>query len=125
VIKYFVIWYVRHFRVDARAEPEQMLRYERTLKAAEPLRLKLSARAVVDYSVWSDLDTITVPVAIAFAPTDSLHGEEEVQAIVNAVPHGRAIECDSNQYMHDTRVVTDLERFVVELGERQVANGSA
>ncbi len=119
-IKYFVIWYVRRFRVDARAEPEQMQRYERTLHAAEPLRLKLSARAVRGYAAWPDLDTITAPVAIAYAPTDTLHSEQEVRAIVSLIPNGRAVECRSNAYMHDRRVVDDLERFIRSLGAGNV-----
>ena len=65
--KRFALWYLRNFRVDAKAEPDQMRRYVRTLNAADPVRLKLSARAVLDYSVWPDLETATTPVAIAYA----------------------------------------------------------
>jgi hypothetical protein len=117
LIKHFVIWYVRHFRVDEKAEPEQMLRYERTLLSAEPLRLKMSARAVIDYEVWPDLETIAAPVAIAYAPTDTLHGEHEVLGIVNKLPQGRAVECASNAYMHDARIIEDLDRFLVGVSE--------
>jgi pimeloyl-ACP methyl ester carboxylesterase len=117
VLKHFVIWYVRHFRVDEKAEPEQMLRYERTLNAADPLRLKMSARAVVDYQVWTELESITAPVAIAFAPTDTLHGEQEVLGIVKKIPRGRAVACESNAYMHDARIVADLDRFLVAVSE--------
>ena len=44
-VKHFVIWYLRTFRVDAKREPEQMLRYEETLRTANPLRVKFAARA--------------------------------------------------------------------------------
>lgn len=125
-IKYFVFWYLRHFRVDARSEPEQMLRYERTLRAAHPLRLKLSARAILDYEVWPGLDTIGVPVAIAYAPSDTLHSEQEVRQIVAGMPCGRAIECPTNRYMHDAPIVEELDRFVRELDEEvRVADPSS
>jgi len=117
-IKHFVFWYLRHFRVNARSEPEQMQRYERTLRAAHPLRLKLSARAILDYQVWQDLDTIGVPVAIAYAASDTLHSEQEVRQIVAALPRGRAVECPTNRYMHDAPIVDELDRFVREIGER-------
>jgi pimeloyl-ACP methyl ester carboxylesterase len=116
-IKHFVFWYLRHFRVNARSEPEQMQRYVRTLRAAHPLRLKLSARAVLDYQVWPDLETIDVPVAIAYAASDTLHSEREVRQIVAAIPHGRTVECPTNQYMHDAPIVAEIDRFIAELGE--------
>lgn len=116
-IKYFVFWYLRHFRVDARSEPEQMQRYERTLRAAHPLRLKLSARAILDYEVWPGLDTIEVPVAIAYAASDRLHSEREVRQIVAGMPRGRAVECPTNRYMHDEPIVKELDKFVRGLDE--------
>jgi pimeloyl-ACP methyl ester carboxylesterase len=115
-VKHFVIWYVRKFRVDEHAEPEQMIRYRRSLNTADPGRLKLSAKAVAGYSVWSELETITSPVAIAFAPTDSLHDADEITEIVRRIPKGRAVECESNAYMHDERIVEDIERFISEIG---------
>jgi pimeloyl-ACP methyl ester carboxylesterase len=117
-IKYFVFWYLRHFRVDARSEPEQMQRYERTLRAAHPLRLKLSARAILDYRVWPGLETIDVPVAIAYAASDTLHSEQEVRKIVAGMPCGRAIECPTNHYMHDAPIVEELDRFIRELDKK-------
>ena len=35
-IKYFLLWYLKTFMVDAKKEPEQMMRYTETLKAAHP-----------------------------------------------------------------------------------------
>jgi len=112
LVKHFVFWYVRKFRVDERAEPEQVERYRRSIHAADPGRLKLSAKAVAGYSVWSELETITSPVAIAFAPTDSLHDADEVNEIVRRIPNGQTVECESNAYMHDERIVEDIERFI-------------
>ena len=114
-LKYFVIWYLRHFRIDERAEPEQMLRYERTLLAADPLRLKLSARAVSRYDARPGLETVSTPVTIAYASTDRLHSEGDVGAIVAAVPTAHALRCPSNGYMHDPRIVDDLEAFIASL----------
>ena len=110
-LKGFVIWYLRRFRVNSSHDPEQMARYERTVRAADPLRLKLSARAVLDYSALPGLETISTPVAVAYASSDVLHGEEEVRRIVDAMPYGRAVCCPSNTYMHTAAVIQDLDRF--------------
>jgi pimeloyl-ACP methyl ester carboxylesterase len=108
----FVLWYLRRFRVNADEDPEQMARYERTLRAAHPQRLKLSAQAVLGYSVLPGLDTVRAPVAIAYAASDTLHGAEEAQRIVDAMPRGQAVECPSNTYMHTAEVAADLGRFI-------------
>ena len=116
VAKHFAIWYLRHFRVDAAREPDQMRRYERTLNAADPVRLKLSARAVLDYSAWPGLDTVPAPVAIAYAGSDRLHGAAEARSIAAALPWGIAIECPSNTYMHRADVARDIDEFIAGLG---------
>jgi pimeloyl-ACP methyl ester carboxylesterase len=112
VAKRFAIWYLRNFRVDAVREPDQMRRYERTLNAAEPLRLKLSARAVRGYSVWPGLESVAVPVAIAYAASDRLHGEAEARSIAASLPRGIAVECPSNTYMHCADVARELDEFI-------------
>ncbi len=111
-LKGFVIWYLRTFRVDARRDPGQMARYVRTVRAADALRLKLSAMAVLDYSLMPGLDTVSTPVAVAFAPSDSLHGEAEQRRIVDALPHGTAVICPSSSYMHSAAVADELGAFL-------------
>ena len=115
VAKHLVIWYLRHFRVDARREPDQMRRYERTLNAAEPVRLKLSARAVVGYTLWPGLETVRAPVAIAYASSDVLHAESEAKSIVATLPAGLGVECPSNTYMHRAEVARDIDEFIAGL----------
>jgi pimeloyl-ACP methyl ester carboxylesterase len=110
--KPFVLWYLRTFRVNAREDPEQMARYVRTIRAADPQRIMLSARAVINYRAMPGLETVTAPVAVAYAASDTLHGEEEVRQIVDAMPRGVAVRCPSNTYMHMADVVTDLDRFL-------------
>jgi pimeloyl-ACP methyl ester carboxylesterase len=116
--KPFVLWYLRNFRVNVRDDPEQMARYERTVRAADPERIMLSARAVIDYEAIPGLETISSPVAVAFAASDTLHGEEEVRRIVDAMPRGTAVSCPSNTYMHTAQVIADLDLFLTGLDER-------
>jgi hypothetical protein len=89
-----------------------MARYVHTIRAADPRRIMLSARAVIDYEAMPGLETITAPVAVAYAASDTLHSEEEVRRIVDAMPRGVAVSCPSNTYMHTAGVVADLDRFL-------------
>jgi pimeloyl-ACP methyl ester carboxylesterase len=107
-----VIWYLRRYRVNARHDPAQMRRYERTLQAAEPVRLRLSARAVVGYDARPGLDTVTVPVALAYAESDTLHGGDQVRELAACIPRAETIGCESNTAMHRAEVVQVLDAFV-------------
>ena len=110
-----MLGYLRRFRVNVRDDPEQMARYERTLRSAHPRRLKLSARAVLGYSLLPGLDTVAAPVAVAYAPSDTLHEGRDVLRIVDALPRGESVECPSNTYMHTAAVANDLGRFIASL----------
>jgi len=116
--KPFVLWYLRTFRVNAREDPEQMARYVRTIRAADPERIMLSAQAVIDYDAMPGLDTISSPVAVAYASSDILHCGDEVRRIVEAMPRGEAVSCPSNTYMHTAEVVADLDLFLARLDQR-------
>jgi alpha-beta hydrolase superfamily lysophospholipase len=108
------IWYLRRFRVNARHDPAQMRRYERTLRAAEPVRLLRSARAVVGYDARPGLETIGAPVALAYSEADTLHGGEQVRELADAIPGARTIGCASNTAMHRGDVVDALDDFVAQ-----------
>jgi pimeloyl-ACP methyl ester carboxylesterase len=111
-LKPFVLWYLRRFRVNVRSDPEQMARYERTIAAADARRLKLSALAVQGYELVPGLETVNTPVAVAYAESDTLHGEAEQRRIVDSLPSGTAVVCPSNTHMHTAAVAADLDRFV-------------
>jgi pimeloyl-ACP methyl ester carboxylesterase len=113
--KPFVLWYLRNFRVNAREDPEQMARYVRTVRAADPERIMLSARAVLDYQALPGLETVNTPVAVAYAASDILHSEDEVRRIVDAMPRGVAVSCPSNTYMHSAAVADDIEKYLEDL----------
>jgi pimeloyl-ACP methyl ester carboxylesterase len=119
VIKHVVLWYLRTFRVDARKEPEQMARYDRTLRAAHPQRIKLSAMAVRGFEIWPRLETVAAPVAVAWAPTDTLHDETSVERLLGALPRSTPVRCPSNLYMHRDDLVPDIERFEASLGRAE------
>ena len=115
-IKYFILWYVKTFKVDVKNEPEQMMRYNETLRAAHPQRIKLSAKAAIfqHYQVWPHLDSVQIPVALAYAPTDTLHSSANIRHMADRLPHATVIACPSNKYMHSADVMHDIEAFVLK-----------
>jgi pimeloyl-ACP methyl ester carboxylesterase len=116
LVKYFVLWYLKTFRIDAVKEPEQMQRYRDTLLRADPRRLKKTAESAIGYTIWRDLETVAVPVAVALAPTDTLHTEQNIRRLTESLPKAAIIRCESNKYMHSAAMAADFERYVAGLG---------
>ena len=114
IAKHLVLWYLRTFRVDAKTEPEQMRRYEQTLRLARPDRIKMSAQAVAGFSVWRDLATVETPVHVAYATSDTLHVAAEIERLIAGLPHATAVPCPSNRYMHSAALKPNLERALGE-----------
>ncbi len=107
-----VLWYLRHFRLDVRSEPEQYERYCRTAAGADFERLKMSALALEGYRVIEDFEKIIDPVSVAFASSDRLHGEANARLLAEALPRGMALACPSNAFLHRPDVVDEIDRYV-------------
>ena len=107
-----VLWYLRRFRLDVHAEPEQYERYRRTVEGANFERLKLSALALEGYRVIEGFEKILDPVGVAFASSDRLHGEANARRLVGALPRGTALACPSNAFLHRPDVVDEIDRYV-------------
>ncbi len=115
MVKHFIVWYFRHFRVDAEKEPEQMRRYENTILSAHPLRIKLSGRAFMHYKVWPDLETVETPTRIAYAATDTLHAPDTITRMAETLRQADLLPCESNKYMHSAPLAEDISRFLTDL----------
>jgi len=111
-LKYFILWYLRTFRVDAKKEPEQMRRYKITVKTAHPRRIKMSVKAAMKYKLWPNLETVQIPTALAYAPTDTLHSKDNIKKIAQTLPRGQIIACPTNKYMHSADLLKDIEDFI-------------
>jgi hypothetical protein len=123
VVKHFIVWYFRHFRVNVKEEPEQMKRYENTILSAHPLRIKLSGRAFMHYQVWPDLETVKTPTRIAYATTDKLHASDAMTRMAETLGQADLLPCESNKYMHSAPLAEDIGRFVRDLqGFHRVQN---
>jgi pimeloyl-ACP methyl ester carboxylesterase len=115
VVKHFIVWYFRRFRVNVEKEPEQMRRYENTILSAHPLRIKLSGRAFMHYQVWPDLGTVKVPTRIAYASTDKLHASDAMTRLADTLQEADLLPCKSNKYMHSAPLAEDVGRFARDL----------
>ena len=103
IIRYPIVWYLVHFRVDRKKEPEQVQKYTKTVMGAEPRRLKANAGALSGHAVWGDLEGVESPVVIIGAASDKLHGMEEITRMVEKIPDARMEVMGSNKETHSKK----------------------
>jgi len=102
-IKYVLKWYLRNFMLDRDKEPEQVKKYEGTIDAAEPKRLRDSALALKDYNLWDKLPQIMAPALIIGAKTDTLHGVNEIEKMAHLMPAAKFTLMESNKETHSEK----------------------
>ena len=67
-------------------EPAQRARYERSLASQDLERLVLSMKANLNYELPADCSAVRMPCAVLAAATDTLHGMDTVQSVVERLP---------------------------------------
>ena len=106
--------YLKYFRLDRKNEQEQIKKYQGTIDAAEPVRLKANAYAIKDYTIWEKLENIETPVVIIGAETDNLHGIEEMEKMVSSLASARLEIMRSNKETHSEKagqfILTEINR---------------
>ncbi|HJN56105.1 MAG TPA: hypothetical protein QF646_06950 [Candidatus Poseidoniales archaeon] len=92
-------------------EPEQYVRYRRSIMSADLKRLKLSTKANRGYAIWEGLERVEIPCAICIAASDTLHSSGEAERIAETLPHGKIVEVQSNQFAHEADVIPVIESW--------------
>ncbi|MDY0045536.1 MAG: hypothetical protein RBS82_12860, partial [Syntrophales bacterium] len=100
-----------------REEPEQLKKYERTLDAADPYRLKASAISLKGYSLHTKLLQIDTSVIVVGAQKDRLHGIDEVKKIAAAIPGARLEIMESNRATHSEKAGIFIVDALTQLGK--------
>jgi pimeloyl-ACP methyl ester carboxylesterase len=97
-------WYLRNIRLDKHRESEQVKKYEGTLDAAEPKRLRANAWALRNYKLWDKLPKIKAPVLIIGATSDILHSMDVLKRMAALMPCATLEIMKSNWETHSEKV---------------------
>ncbi|TAL29646.1 MAG: alpha/beta hydrolase [Spirochaetes bacterium] len=112
IAKPIVKWYLRNFRLNVKAEAEQARKYDATLDAADPYKLKKSALSVRNYDVWDKLPLIKSPVLIIGAMHDTLHETEQDERIMRLLKRREYRELASNKETHSAKAGALIATFI-------------
>jgi pimeloyl-ACP methyl ester carboxylesterase len=105
LMKRFVMWYLRNFRLDIGSDAAQYEKYRNNLEAADPWKLKRAAWAFSSYRIWNLLPKIDLPVLLVSASKDKLHEPENLRRIAELLPRCDVLDFETNKGTHSAEMV--------------------
>lgn len=115
VLKPFVKWYLRKFRLDIEADRAQYEKYCNALDAADPKKLKPGALALAKYKVWDILGDIDLPVLIIGASKDLLHEPQNLIQMDKMLPRSTFLDMETNTLAHGPELVIEIRKYLESL----------
>ncbi len=112
IVKPFVKWYLKHFRLDVKADEAQYKKYCNALDAADPWKLKKAVVALAPYSVWHRLESLQCPVLLVGANKDLLHEPDYLQTIASLIPQVSVVDLETNANTHSPIVVVEIRKYL-------------
>jgi len=114
VIKPFLQWYLKHFRINTPDDKEMQQIMTRVLNATDPYKLCATIRAIAPYEVWEKLPAVDVPVLIITASRDTFHNADDTARIASLLPASVIKDLETNQRTHSGEAVKEWRGFLQE-----------
>ena len=115
IIKPFIKWYLRHFRLDPEHGRIQAEKYAQNLDAADPWKLRKACLALAGYQIWDHLPLIRVPTLVFGASKDTLHEPENILKIMEGIAGSVYRDLQTNERTHSAEMVEELRKFLAEV----------
>jgi pimeloyl-ACP methyl ester carboxylesterase len=112
VLKPFIKWYLRNFRLDIETDHAQYEKYCNALDAADPKKLKPAALALSKYKVWEILKDIDLPVLIIGATKDLLHEPQNLIRMNKMLPNSKFLDMETNTLAHGAELVVEIRKYI-------------
>lgn len=116
MVKKYVKWHVLNFKIDRKANPEQAEKYVTTFDAAEPWKVRNSARHVTKFKAWEFLPTLDANIIIAGATTDKIHESDRNIKVGKLIKNSRYIDFWTNKALHSD----EFGEFLIKLAADEI-----
>jgi pimeloyl-ACP methyl ester carboxylesterase len=112
IMKRFIKWYLRNFRLDVHSDRAQYEKYCNNLEAADPWKLKRAAWAFSSYKIWDLLPKIDLPVLLVSASKDKLHEPGNLKKMAGLLPRCTVLDFETNKGTHSAEMVKAVKEHL-------------
>ena len=115
----FIKWYMKNNYLDVGTDPKQYENYSDLLNDIEPRRVKRSALAFFNYTVWQRLSDIDCPTMILGGSSDVMHNPQNVELMAKKMKDVQYIDLKINSRTHGQEAINIMRSFI-DLGVAKV-----
>ena len=101
----------KHY-LDTDLDPDQYLKYVRSLDEANPSRMRRSALQFVKYKIWDRLGNIHQKVLIFTASKDIMHGHENAVKISDSLSNCELVNLETNARTHSVEMINQIRSYL-------------
>lgn len=115
IIKPFLKWYMKTFRINTKEDFEMYEINARILDRADPKKLAATVIAVRKFDAWDYLPSINVPCLVIGVSHDKFHSHDEASEVATRIKNSCYIDVQNNKRSHSAEVAEIIDNFIVSL----------
>lgn len=115
IIKPFLKWYMKTFRINTKEDYEMYEINARILDRADPKKLAATVIAVRKFEVWDYLPSIDVPCLVIGVSHDKFHSHDEASEVATRIKNSCYIDVQNNKRSHSAEVAEIIDNFIANL----------
>ena len=98
--------------LDTDSDPDQYLKYVRSLDEANPSRMRRSALQLAKYKIWDRLGNIHQKVLIFTGSKDVMHGYEDTLNMAESLSICDLVDLETNARTHSVEMVNQMRSYL-------------
>lgn len=120
LIKPFLKWYMRTFKINKEEDYEMYVINSRIIDMADPKKLAATVLSVRHFEAWSYLEHIDSPCLVVGVSHDRFHSHDEASNIADRVKGCSYVDLQNNKRSHSAEVAKIVDEFTIKLGSEQI-----
>lgn len=115
VTKPIAKWYLTHFYINKKEDPEMAVISSQVLDNADPKKFRQAILDIAGYEVWNSLGTINCRTMVVGTSKDGFHNQEEVVRMTQMLANSEFFDLETNLRLHSTEMGEIALRFFQNL----------
>jgi pimeloyl-ACP methyl ester carboxylesterase len=115
VIKHFIKWYMKKFRINKEEDYEMYVLNARIIDRADPQKLAATVLSIRHFEAWEYLEHIDVSCLVIGVSLDKFHRHDEASEIAQRVHGCTFVDVLNNKRSHSAEIATLIDGFIDDI----------
>lgn len=111
MMKSFAKWYIGHYVVNSKSDPEMYNISMRAIDSADPSKIKRTILSNQTYVLWDKLAIIDCKTLVVGTSKDGIHQNEEGIRIADSIYGAKFVDLETNDRSHGEELASLIRQF--------------